>query len=304
MQFKFQVAIGLFALATVYGANAAGAEQVSSSDKNHIIAPAFGASKGAALTSECADLAGVSKLFEQLTEQQKLCKGSDPDSVAGVAARQKLIYLRTKITNHVQSASLQVDTARGHLESSIAEIYELRAHISEKRNRITHRNTQINLVSGGFTKIAGYGIALGSISPFTTNVLEVFDGGVQVTLSALALIEQRREQKLEHGVPLILTEFFADKPDPEHYPHVVWQYLNNVPPGSIGTATRRTQLIENWRKSRLMEPSKTRESVTIDLLDERLAMLYDIKTVVTQLHTQLMQITGAVVASYDQDPEM
>ncbi len=250
--------------------------------------------------SESAQLSGIATIFDKLKQQQDLLSSSEPLSLSTLEHRQRFIYLHNKITDRVQAANLQINSARGNIEAAIAQIYELRAYITEQRNRITHRNSQINLFSGGFTKMIGYGIALAPVTAIPTNVLEVFDGGVQASLSALALREQKQEQKLEHGAPPILTAFFAEQPS-EYYPPMVWRYLNNLPPGA--TRSRRQQLIASWRKSKLLETSKTKGPVTVQLLDQRLAMLSDIKAVVTQMHNELMQLADAVVLTYDYDPE-
>jgi hypothetical protein len=295
------VVVALFSVATICGAPVtAQSERAQAQELAVLPAPEI-SPRLTIQAAESAELSGVRSVLERLEKQRQLLNSQEPISLETIASRQRFIYLRNKITDRIQAANLQINSARGNIEASIAQIYELRAYITEQRNRITHRNSQINLFSGGFTKIIGYGIALAPVSAIPTNVLEVFDGGVQASLSALALREQKQEQKLEHGAPPILTAFFADKPS-EYYPSMVWRYLNNVPSG--GTRSRRQQLIASWTKSKLLETSKTKGPVTVQLLDQRLAMLSDIKAVVTQMHNELMQLADAVVLTYDQDPDL
>jgi hypothetical protein len=43
--------------------------------------------------------------------------------------------------------------------------------------------------------------------------------------------------------------------------------------------------------------------VTVDLLDQRMAMLSDVNSLVSKMHAALMSLSDAVSASYTRDPE-
>lgn len=260
---------------------------------------------------ELADLAGITPVIQDLDIEQKFCNAAKDKalSLPLLARRQKLMYLREKLNTMIQAANLQINSTKGKIDSATAQADESRAFLTEQRNRVTHRNSQVNLLSGGVTKIVGYGIALADLSPIPTNVLEVFDGSVQSTLSTLALREERKEGRLEHGMPPILSAFLDGNPG-THFASSVWHYLNDVPVGDSPTKqSRRQLLIANWQKTGMMTratglaKANGRIPVTVDLLDQRLAMLSDVNSVVAHMHAALMSLSDAIVASYARDPD-
>jgi hypothetical protein len=257
---------------------------------------------------EIADLMGISPLLVQLIAAQKV-QSSDLTLVA-VSNRQKLIYLREKINSLVQSANLQINSTRGKVETSVAHAEELRAYITERRNRLTHRNSQINLISGGITKIVGYSIALSPLSDIPTNALEVLDGSVQTALSGLALRQEKQEAALEHGTPPILQSFINATNTSEHYPEHVWKFMSSTELGEPRETSRRQQVIDGWQKSGMLAKEKTvgaqertKRNVTIELLDQRLAMLSDLKSLISEMHNGLMDLNEAIVDSFEGDPQ-
>ncbi len=258
---------------------------------------------------EMADLAGISALLQELELAQRNVSGSDT-SLAGVAKIQKLIYVRTKLNALIQAENVQINCTRGRLDAATAQAEELRAFITERRNRVTHKNSQINLISGGITKIVGYSIALAPLSEIPTNVLEVFDGTVQSSLSALALRQERQEAKMEHGLPPILDAFLSGNGTEAHFPKSVWRFMNDSDPDSKQPKSRRLKLIEGWEKSGILskakqanEAAKLKRNLSIELLDQRLAMLSDVKSVVSEMHSGLMELSDAIVNSYSVDPQ-
>jgi hypothetical protein len=258
------------------------------------------------LAKEIADLSGITPILKQIEKEQKTAQNNEL-SLQALAQNQRLIYLRGKLNALMQAINFQVSATHSRMEFAMAQADELRAYITEKRNRITRRNSQINLVSGGITKITGYSLALGPITSIPTNVLEVFDGSVQASLSALTLREQQKEKKLEHGMPSILNSFLNDKETPSEYAPGVWIYLNHLPPGSTTQKTRRQTLIENWQKTNILTYSRDTHNTskpktdTSELLDQRLAMLSDLKSEISEMNTGLMELSNAIAQSYAND---
>ncbi len=253
---------------------------------------------------EIAELAEITPVLEQLESLQKSATANESSSNR-IERAQEIIYLRGQLNALIQAGNLQINATRGRLESAIAQARELRAYIAERRNRITRRTNTINLISGGITKIVGYSVALGNLTAIPTNTLEVFDGGVQSALSALALREQQQENKLEHGMPPILESFLNNTRGPHLLAPGVWMYLNHPPLDNKTTKSRRQLLIESWEKSGILRDantpnthSKTKPSMSIDLLDERIAMLSDLESAVSEMHGGLMELSNVVAISY------
>ena len=257
---------------------------------------------------EISDLAGITLILNQLDSEQKSVVASEL-SLQELAKRQKILYLRTKVNALVEAINLQIDAALGRVESTVAQTEELHAYIAEERNRMTHRTNQINLISGGVTKIVGYSIALAPITTIPTNVLEVFDGAVQSGLSAMSLRQQQQEKKMEQGVPPILESFLNNTPKIDQYPPGVSIYMNHVPPGSNTNKSRRQSLIEGWQSTGILARSnqtqvltKTKQSMRMEALDRHLAMLSELKSHISEMHNGLMELSNSIALSYSVDP--
>ena len=254
---------------------------------------------------EIADLAGITPVMQEIETEQRT-QPADPNSLAAISKKQKLIYLRQKLNTLVQALNLQINSTRGKVDEAIAGADETRAYLTERRNRMTHRNSQINLLSGGATKIVGYSLALApTVTDIPTNLLEVFDGSVQASLSGLALRQERQEAKLEHGIPPILDAFLSDSKGPTAYPSSIWRYLNQAPSSSAITKTRRQHLIDNWQRSGVLarvNQTKAKRNLSIELLDQRMAMLSDLKSAIEEMHYGLMLLSDSIVVSYNSDP--
>lgn len=269
---------------------------------------------------EMCDLSGVTPVLNDLKNAQQSV-ASDPASLA--EKKQRIIYIREKLNSLIQATNLQINSTRGKVDKAIASADESRALLTERRNRLTHRNSQINLLSGGVTKIVGYSLALSPITDIPTNVLEVFDGSVQTSLSTLALRQERQEAKLEHGLPPILDAFLTEKQASVYFPNSVWRYfgdtaaggsqvnsvMDSIPNNTPNTGSRRQRLIADWQrtgviaKARVNNPeARTKRNITIELLDQRMAMLSDVKSLIEEMHFGLMEVANAVVQSYGSDP--
>ncbi|MBX9568256.1 MAG: hypothetical protein K2X77_05140 [Candidatus Obscuribacterales bacterium] len=270
---------------------------------------------------EMCDLSGVTPVLNELKNAQQ---NAAADSTNSIEKKQRIVYIREKLNSLIQATNLQINSTRGKVDKAIAAADESRALLTERRNRLTHRNSQINLLSGGVTKIVGYSLALSPITDIPTNVLEVFDGSVQTSLSALALRQERQEAKLEHGLPPILDAFLTEKQASAYFPQSVWRYFGDTAPGGAvnsvmdsapnnvqATGSRRQRLIADWQrtgvimKARVNNPeARTKRNITIELLDQRMAMLSDVKSLIEEMHFGLMEVANAVVQSYTSDPPM
>lgn len=230
-------------------------------------------------------------------------------------SRQKLIYLRQKLLHFLDTANLEVNSSRGRIESEMAQMHELRARMVDENARTLRRNTIVNFVSGGITKIAGYSIALGGTDT-PTNILEIFDGSVQCALSGFVMKQLHSESESVKGVPTLISILDQSNTIQHVYPPQVWRYLCEVPPGSTSSVSRKAQLVTGWEArgitSRTDRATKLRNGhfrselslarMAPQLLDDRLAMLSELRSTVSQMHHGLMQLSQISKKSYDDDP--
>ncbi len=287
----------------------------------HSIYPAKSASSIAPANLN-SELTQVARIIGELPLMQKINTLQDEfsagryadESNKSISKRQKLIYLRQKSIQCMETANLEVNSIRGKIETEMAMIHEQQATMQEKRARAMRRNTMINFVSGGLTKMVGYSIALGNINT-PTNVLEIVDGGIQSALSVVTMKELHDESNVVKEMPAVLAQLYEPQTSYDVYPPHIWTYLNEQAPGSPNK-TRREVLINQWqergifdrkeRAARLKEGNVkhqfTLARITPQLLDDRMAMLSELRSVVSQMHTSLMQISQICRKSYEEDP--
>lgn len=205
----------------------------------------------------------------------------------------------------------------------MSSLGDRKATLADERARILRRNTFINLISGGLTKIGGYSVALTPASLIPTNVLEIFDGGVQASLSASTIKQQRDEKKFSKTTPEMLIAFInGNSQSSPQYPASVWAYLNTKANGT-DRATRRGTLIERWRASGRLTPggstarrhpataapavgvgsaAASTKVVSFDDLDDTVTMLADIRAVLAGAQVSLMELSETLKSVYDDDP--
>lgn len=232
-----------------------------------------------------------------------------------LAKRQKFVYLRGKLNSILETSNLEVNSTRGHIELLMSQVQTQQAKMVEKRARTLRRNTIINFVSGGITKLAGYSISLGG-SDTPSNILEIFDGGVQCTLSGTVIKDLHSESLVVGQMPEMLTLLSKNEDPKGVYARQVWAYLNEAGDGGNGQP-RRVALTSDWQSrgffDRHTKANSMRENsalptklalarITPQLLDDRLAMLSELRSVVSEMHTSLMQLSLHIKQSYAEDP--
>ena len=116
----------------------------------------------------------------------------------------------------------------------------------------------------------------------------------------------------------MLARFFGRQPDateaiPSVYPEEVWSYLNSAAPSQPAKGTRREQLIAKWRSEGRIAPDGSPkgelkiESVSgnisharklsIDELDDRVAMLLDVRAGVSLMKRELSGILRGIISN-------
>lgn len=257
----------------------------------------------------------IMKEIEALQADLKQSNLSISDPLTTLAKRQKLVYLREKLNNVLETSNLEVNAARGQIEGLMSEVQTQQAKMVEKRARTLRRNTIINFVSGGITKLVGYSIALGG-NDTTSNILEIFDGGVQCGLSATVIKDLHSESHVVGRMPVMLTRL-EQADDPEGvYPRQVWNYLNESSSGNAGLP-RREELTKNWdsrgfyehhtkyknlKENNNLQGNLALARITPQLLDDRQAMLSELRSTVSEMHESLMELSLRIKQSYKDDP--
>ncbi|MBI2811980.1 MAG: hypothetical protein HYX67_14280 [Candidatus Melainabacteria bacterium] len=266
---------------------------------------------------ELADLTGIGKIYNQLKKEQDAARRSPAPakSIEELQRTVRIIYLHDKLNQYFQTANLEIDSTIAKLNSGMSALGDRKATLADERARILRRNTFINLISGGLTKIGGYSVALTPASLIPTNVLEIFDGGVQASLSASTIKQQRDEKRFSKTTPEMLLAFInGNSQTSPQYPASVWAYLN-AKANINDKVSRRVTLIERWRASGRMAPGgstarkrpvstagATSKVVSFDDLDDTVTMLADIRAVLAGAQVSLMELSETLKSVYDDDP--
>lgn len=134
-------------------------------------------SSSAAKVKQIAEISGVDHILLELKAvQAELNQSQLP---VGDSRREslinRLIYLRGKLVQYLETSSLEVNASKASVELAMAKVDDARAKIVEHRARVLKRNSIVNFVSGGVTKMVGYSIALADIN-LPTNLLEPSGG--------------------------------------------------------------------------------------------------------------------------------
>jgi hypothetical protein len=257
---------------------------------------------------EIARTIGVMKLIERFYDLPERERG-----IGGGAMSLEALSLRQQITESVVGAGLEVDGLITEIDSELAQISVVRSQLEAKRDRALAISNLATIVAGGATGVIGTAMQFSDGTAKAGNIIGVAGGAASTMLSLIGL-RQQRGATLPLGVaPNMLAELF-DRPAEFHsdYPKEVWTYLNAVPPTEPGAGTRRERLIKQWMDTGRIESGDTKKAhhkielltsgasdqhpLAIDLLNDRAAMLADVRVRVALMKRDLGKLLLALHA--------
>ena len=254
---------------------------------------------------EVAKEIGVTPLIEQLYRLP------ERDRVAVGAMSLTALSLRQEITEAVLGSSLEVDGIIAEIDNELAQINAIRSDLEARRDRVIGINTIANIIASGATGVVGTALQFKNSTANLGNAIGVAGAGISTVLSLIGLRQQRGGRKTLGVAPNLLARLFDKKPEfHSDYPEGVWTYLNAVPPAEPGTETRRALLIKRWTELGRIDPIETpkgqrkielltssisqQRSLTIDLLNDRGAMLEDVRAQVSLIKRDLSKLMLAL----------
>jgi hypothetical protein len=275
-----------------------------------------GASSGQLLqlspeAAQVADEIGVAQLLKRLESSpgRPLADGSRV-SLESLAVRQE-------ITERVLSTSLEIDSVNAVIDSEIDQIRGIRADIQAKRDKAQNIINIASIFTGG---VAGAITSALQFKPSTVNLgngIGVGGGAGSVVLSIIGIRMQGGRRSLGDS-PRMLARIFGRQSDateaiPSVYSEEVWSYLNSAAPSQPNTGTRREQLIAKWRsEGRIQQDGSPKgerrieslsgnisqmRRLSINELDDRVAMLLDVRARVSLMKRGLSEILRALSAA-------
>lgn len=292
----------LFTAAVAYG-QALTLEQPARAANARPEAPSTQLPKLSPGAQEVASEIGVTPLIERLYRL--------PERGTGGTMSLEALSIRQEITEAVVGSSLEVDGIIAEIDSEQAQINAIRADLEARRDHAINLNTIANIVASGFTGVVGTALQFKNSTANLGNGIGVAGAGISTLLSLIGLRQQRGGRKSLGVAPNLLAKLFDRRPEfHSDYPSEVWTYLNSVPPTESGKETRRALLIKRWSDLGRIESSETergrrkielltssisqQRSLTIDLLDDRGAMLADLRAQVSLIKRDLSKLMLAL----------
>jgi len=299
--------LGLVAFLVAASTWSAGAQTQQPNSQPKTAAPESQVLQLSPEAAQVADEIGVAQLFDQLRNQR----------YAGSRVRLESLAVRQEITEKVFAASLDVDSLNAVIDSEIEQIRSIRSDLQSKRDKAQNIVNIASIVTGG-----AFGAITSALQfkPSTVNLgngIGVGGGAGSVLLSIIGIRKQNGGRQSLGDSPRMLARFFNRQPEameaiPSVYPGAVWSYLNSAAPSHSKIGTRREELIAKWRsEGRIQQDgspkgerrieslsgniSQTRR-LNIDELNDRVAMLLDVRARVSLMKRELSEILRGLSA--------
>jgi hypothetical protein len=222
-----------------------------------------------------------------------------------IDARLEYLRLKQEITDTVLTASLQVRDVTARIDREVAQMARIREKIQDRTNRGVTINALANGVGGGALNEIGQAGEMGK-NELPGEIIQLVAGGVNTFLSGLAIKQQSGGKRRLERKPGLLAKVFDMPTDAESdYPPLVWRYLNNVPPGNASHLTRLELLRNYWlingfapdvrksagkRQAAILSGEAVDNRVTMSALDDRTALLQDLRAEVLQIDRALLDL--------------
>lgn len=230
----------------------------------------------------------------------------DPEAI-------KIILLRQEINETITAAFLELRVLIAHLDKEATSYTALRNYLEDKRDRAIRLNSITNfLASGTMSMVAnGFQIPPGETPETIGAIVGTLSGALSTGISAWALRLSGGIKVDAQGQANMLSKMFDIAADSDHdYPPEVWRYVTERPTDDENGLSRKDALIKRWIDLKRIKGIKSEadrkqllllcnavtqeKSVNIDLLEDRSAMLADVKAMVSLMFEQLLELIRAI----------
>jgi len=254
----------------------------------------------------------VAKQIEVIPLIERLRSGR----AAGASMSLETLVVRQEITEKVLSAALDVDTVSAIIDTEVEQIRAIRSDLQSRRDKAQNIINVASLVTGGAFGVVNTALQFSSKTANLGNGIGLGGGAASVVLSIMGIRQQGGRRSLGDS-PRMLARLFGRQPDapeaiPSAYPEEVWLYLNSAPPSQAAKGTRREQLIAKWRSEGRLKQDRSLKGggsvdalsgntspsrkLSINELDDRVAMLMDLRAQVSLMNRELGEILRSLSA--------
>jgi hypothetical protein len=199
------------------------------------------------------------------------------------------------------------------IESDTLETLEIKTALENRRDSSQKTNSKANIWANGVLSGLGqtlqipFETAPDSRAEYSGEVTSATADFAAVGLGYLALHQSKGIALNGYVRPNMLAKIFMRPNDARtEYPDSIWRYLNSVPPGSKSNQARRQLLIDRWVELGRIQPLNTEKgrqysrelagtvlqpnAVNVDMLEDRVAMLADVRVEVSQIYKELLNM--------------
>jgi hypothetical protein len=246
---------------------------------------------------------GVNQYIVDL--QDLKARSSNPDAIKRDV---QFLFVKQEMTEILLTTFLETRDIGATIDDEMSRSTELKDVLEARRDRAIRLNNITNFTSGGALAMIGSGIQVGGGNAINNagNVMEVAAGALSTGISTYALKQSSGERRSAGASPNMLARLFNLPTTKENdIPTPIWNYLNEPIPGGKGVS-RRDLLIERWVHLGRIPPPTSKagqrrvallsgavvqtHEVTIDLLDNRVSMLNDLRAAVGSMSRELLEI--------------
>jgi hypothetical protein len=268
----------------------------------------------AELSPESARLAQqlrVSILIDKINILQKAEPTKDKTETAV-----ELLSLHQKLDFRLTVASLQVEQVIAAIDTEDTRADELRFTLENRRDKALKLNSLANIIGAG--GLGSIGSAVGISNDNAGNIINTVGAGVNGAIATAAYKETQdtsvRLRRVGFHPNMLAAIFGFQSGESNTFPASVWTFLNG-PDDNNKQLTRREALIRSWvslgRIAPLTHEAGKKEAaliagvtpgvheLTISRLDDRSAMLSDLRAVVSLMKRNLLELMLAL--SPDED---
>lgn len=259
-----------------------------------------------------ARLIGISAEIDEL-------RAARQDAPAGSPEQWRILWLHQRVVERTAAVQLQIDATVAEIDNEIARATEVRGFLADRRdNRVTRANLLSALIGGGLGGTSA-GLQLSTTQTAAAAGTGIAGGAIAAGIALYGIHAQKGETRTLETESNMLAQFF-DRPilPTSHYPPVIWHFLSEVAPSDPDHITRRDRLMRTWVELKRLDPppntpvgqvkidhvTNSPEQhllLTIDDLEDRMAMLQDVRAKLSYLKRDLAALLESLPDAHPTD---
>jgi hypothetical protein len=243
-------------------------------------------------------------ILPEITQLQKL------SSVAAPADRWQLMWLHEQITEHILHAYLEFDATNAQIDTEMTRADELHSYLSDRRDDTVTRDNLLGIIIGGGLSAASSGLQLSSKLGKPASVVGLTGGVASAGFGLMGIHAQSGRTAQFDFESNMLAAFFERPSLPNSvYPSLVWTLLNQPSADDRAGLTRKEKLLRLWLRVKRIDSLDSKEKIdhltsqpsqgfrlSIDDLEDRSAMLHDVRSTISYLKVDLAAILASLPA--------